>query len=336
MHNKIAVVLYNLGGPTNKEEISSFLFNLFNDRNIITLPQPFRFMLAFLITFFRRKKAEKIYSLMGNKSPILEETISQASALQKILPDNYIVMPAMRYTKPNAKMVYEEIKKQGISRVILMPLYPQYSTTTTYSFIEQFKKNYNNKKTNIDLIIKCCYFNNKDYINAYSQLILLEMNKALKIDNEPIILFSAHSLPQKIIDDGDPYQWQIEQSSKNIIAKLEGILNIKLKWQLCYQSKVGLNKWLTPSTEECIEKISDKPIVLVPISFVSEHSETLVELDIDYKKLAKNPDKYFRVPTLRDNKLYIEALKNICLDDNNCYLQCPEKFNKCYCSMENK
>ena len=324
---KVAVLLFNLGGPDSIKAIRPFLFNLFNDKYILRISQPFRFLLAKIISTFRHAKAAEIYALIGNKSPINEETFAQATKLEEYLTKTekktYKVFVAMKNWHPFFPEALKKIKKYNPEEVVLLPLYPQYSTTTTLSFLDDYAKRIPYKTS-----IKCCYHSNKKYCNAITIQIKNMYIEALKIHKiDPIVIFSAHSLPVKIIKDGDPYQWQIEQSVKHIVNNLEKNFP-RLKWIISYQSKIGPVEWLRPNTEEIIKEKSKagEALVVVPISFVSEHSETLVELDIEYKALAK---KYFRVPTLSINDLFIESLADIATNKDTQYC-CPKKYKQCW------
>lgn len=345
---KTAIVLFNLGGPDSLKSIQPFLFNLFYDPAIINLPNPLRFFVAKLISFTRSKKANKIYSLIGNKSPILEETILQKKALTELLQKNkninFKIFICMRYFSPRASETIKEIEQYKPHEIILLPLYPQFSTTTTGSSINEFFSIISSSKVN-NVIIKtiCCYCTESDYIKSHITLINESITK-IKHAASFRILFSAHSLPVKIINQGDPYQWQIELTVKRIIDDI----NIKdLDYRISYQSKIGPVEWLKPSTEDEIKNacIDKKALIIVPIAFVSEHVETLVELDIDYRSIAnKYQLQYIRVPTLRINELFISsltnivqsfinhnAMSNIC-SSSNLQKICPAFLKQCPCT----
>lgn len=312
---KKAVILFNLGGPDSLNAVRPFLFNLFYDRRIISLPNPFRFLLAKFISAKRENTAREIYEQIGGKSPILDNTKAQANALELKLNEDrnhvYKVFICMRYWHPFADEVVKSVKQFDPDEVILLPLYPQYSTTTTLSSIENWQKNAKNHGLKCNTKIIHHYYNNEDFIKAHANLIAKHYKLASRID-KPRVLFSAHSLPLSIIKKGDPYASQIEETVKLIVK----ILNIKdLDWSICYQSKIGPVKWLEPSTESELlrAKIGDVPVVLSPISFVSEHSETLVELDVEYKAIIKD-GYYFRVPTLSADSLFIKCLADLCIN----------------------
>ncbi len=347
---KVAVVLFNLGGPDNLAAVKPFLFNLFYDRAIINLPNPFRFFLAKFISSKREKEAAKIYSLIGGKSPILEETEQQRLALEKQLnlqndSKKYKVFIAMRYYKPYIADTHKQVLDFFPDEVVLLPLYPHFSTTTTGSSFVEWDK-LCGKESRFTTRKICCYYDNDLFIDAHVKKI--EESYAKITDKKNIrILFSAHGLPQKIVDSGDPYQFQIKESCRLIVDQLGKKTDLNLDWQVCYQSKVGPLKWLTPSTKDELIRAGKerKSVIIVPISFVSEHSETLVELDIEYKHFAhENGIKdYFRVETLSLAENYIACLKDlsavdIAVDKNvdkfvgrSIIKICPADFSQCPC-----
>ncbi|KAJ6644966.1 Uroporphyrinogen decarboxylase, partial [Pseudolycoriella hygida] len=309
---KVAIVLLNLGGPSSLREVKQFLFNLFYDRAIINFPNPLRFIVAKLISNIREKKSQQLYSLIGGKSPILQETEFQRLAITKklkqVLSEDFKTFIAMRYSSPTSQEVVDSIIEYNPSEIILLPLYPQFSTTTTKSSIEDFITTLGKNKFNtVPVKAICCYPMEGDFISSHSQAIKQSLEN-LKNKKNYRILFSAHSLPKKIIKLGDPYQWQIEKTVEEILFKL----NIKnLDYKIVYQSKLGPVKWLEPSTESEIEKAGkeNKSLIIVPITFVSEHVETLVELDIEYISIARKYGiEYIRVPTLSTQALFISSL----------------------------
>ena len=339
---KKAVILFNLGGPDKLENVEPFLFNLFNDPAILNLPTFLRYPLAKLIASRRAPTAKKIYQELGGSSPILKLTEEQAVALESKLnkDDNgskYKCFIVMRCWHPRAENVVKEVIDYGPDEIILMPLYPQYSAATSGSSINEWQNICKKNNFEVKTSTLCCYPTDDNFIQAHKDEIV---KKIKSLDNFKLI-FSAHGLPEKNIKKGDPYQWQVEQSVDRIVKSL----NIKnLDWILSYQSRVGPLKWIGPSTEDIIVENSKlgKQIVLVPIAFVSEHSETLVELDIEYKELAdKNGCKnYIRVPALGKNENYIKAMSNLIINKQDYNfngelfppkIQCPSKFKKCPC-----
>jgi len=339
---KKAIILFNLGGPDKLDNVQPFLFNLFNDPAILNLPTFLRYPLAKLISNRRAPIAKKIYQELGGSSPILKLTNKQAEALEAKLNNEeseseYKCFVVMRCWHPRAENVINDVKNYEPDEVILMPLYPQFSAATSGSSIKEWedvciKNNFKIKTSTI-----CCYPTDDNFIFAHKEEILKITND---LKNYKLI-FSAHGLPEKNIKKGDPYQWQVEQSVKKIIESL----NIKnLDWILSYQSRVGPLKWIGPSTEDIIVESSKlgKHIVLVPIAFVSEHSETLVELDIEYKGIAdaNGCKNYTRVPALGVNEDFIKAMSELIIKKNeykfseNLYppkIKCPSNFKKCPC-----
>ena len=339
---KKAIILFNLGGPDKIESVEPFLFNLFNDPAILNLPTFLRYPLAKIISNRRAPVAKKIYQELGGSSPILKLTKEQSVALETRLNQNqtvdqYKCFIVMRCWNPRAKDVINNVKLYAPEEVILMPLYPQYSAATSGSSIKEWKDickkdNYKVKTSTI-----CCYPTDQNFINAHTK----EIIKKIKNLKNFKLIFSAHGLPEKNIKKGDPYQWQVEQSVERIVENLN---NENLDWILSYQSRVGPLKWIGPSTEDIIVENSklDKHIVIVPIAFVSEHSETLVELDIEYKELAEanGCKNYTRVPALGINEDFIKAMSELIIKKNEYKItedlyspkiQCPSNFKKCPC-----
>ncbi|MAU41294.1 MAG: ferrochelatase [Kordiimonas sp.] len=315
---KTAVILFNLGGPDSPEAVEGFLYNLFKDPAIISVPNPLRWFLAKMISKRRAPLAREIYEHIGGSSPLLQQTIAQGHDLQKELsnPDDGKTLGdvkcfvAMRYWHPFADDVAREVKNWGADKVILLPLYPQFSTTTTGSSVKDWHRVARKKGLSVSTKLVCCYPDHRNFIKSH--LTLLQEALATVPEGADVrILFSAHGLPKKVIDKGDPYQQQVEATVKAIVSQLdEGIDHV-----VCYQSKVGPLEWIGPSTEDeiCRAGRENKAVVIVPVAFVSEHSETLVELDIEYKELAEENGvkTYIRVPALGTEKHYIEGLADL-------------------------
>ncbi|MCR9212803.1 MAG: ferrochelatase [Proteobacteria bacterium] len=335
-----AVVLFNLGGPDGPEAVEPFLFNLFNDAAIIRLPGPLRWAIAKLISRRRAPVAQEIYSYIGGSSPLLPQTLAQADALKQVLsnkdPDTiYEVFTCMRYWHPRADQVVREVQKFSPDEVLLLPLYPQFSSTTTASSLKDWHAAAAKIGLTVPTASLCCYPAETGLAKAYARLAapLLE-----GFDEKPVrFLLSAHGLPQKIVDAGDPYQWQIEKTAAAIVASLP---KAPKDWKVCYQSRVGPMKWLQPSTEDEIQAAGEEgtSLVILPIAFVSEHSETLVELDIEYAELAKEagvPD-YRRVPTVGVAEEFIDGLASLLLKLETGQVMssdggriCPADFKDC-------
>jgi ferrochelatase len=307
----LAVVLFNLGGPDSLKAVKPFLRNLFRDPAIIRSPALVREALAWLISELRSKPAQKNYAKMGGSSPLLPETLKQAVALTARLTAKYPWEP---------------------DEIILLPLYPQYSTTTTASSFKTWDSISTLKSKRI-----CCYPTDPNFLNAHADLVRTAWVNAGSPD-QARLLFSAHGLPEKIANSGDPYAFQIEQTAVGVAALLPELSD----WQVCYQSRVGPMKWIGPSTESAIIDASrdGKHIILVPIAFVSEHIETLVELDEEYALLAaeQGVNGYTRVPALGCHESYIDCLSGLveaALDESNamnthmCERACPETCSAC-------
>ena len=334
---KKAVILFNLGGPDKLENVEPFLFNLFNDPAIISIPSIIRYPLAKFISKRRTPIAKNIYKEIGNKSPILELTQKQAESLESnlIKKCDYKCFVIIRCWHPRASDVITKVREYNPDEVILLPLYPQYSASTSGSSINEWsslckKENYQVKTKTI-----CCYPTENNFLESHANLI----KKTLKIlENKNFkLLFSAHGLPENKIKKGDPYQWQVEKTVEGIMSKLT---SENLDFLISYQSRVGPLKWIGPSTDEMIIKYSKekKGIVIVPVAFVSEHSETLVELDIEYKKLAEENGCTFykRIPALGIEENFIKGLTELVLQRETrsnfvSSVMCPNKYVKCPC-----
>ncbi len=309
---KVAIILFNLGGPDSLEAVQPFLRNLFSDPAIIGLPSWLRLPLARFIAHRRTPKAQGIYEKIGGSSPILGQTEAQARALEEELgkgnQDEWRGYVCMRYWHPMTEAVVRSVGRFKPDRIVLLPLYPQFSTTTTGSSFEAWQKAAPFKVPTTEVKE---YPVEPGFIEASVDLVKQGLTEA---GNQPVrVLFSAHGLPEKIVKKGDPYQRHVEQTAKAIADRLGSV-----DWTVCYQSRVGPLKWIGPPTEEEIKRAATdkKAIVLYPLSFVSEHSETLVELDIDYRGLAKEAGvpAYIRVPTVGTHPKFIEGLAGLVRD----------------------
>lgn len=290
-----------------------FLFNLFNDPSILPLPWPFRSLLAWWIAKKRNPFAQEIYAQIGGQSPILANTQAQMQALQRLLGPQYRLRIAMRYWHPFTKEALEWVKRDRPDKIVLLPLYPQYSSTTSGSSIKEWHRQAKENGLDIPLTTICCYPLQEGFLSALAKAARLRIEAAKNQTGKmPFVIFSAHGLPQRVIDKGDPYQAQMEESASHLAQRLE---LEKKDWQLCYQSKVGRLKWLEPATDAVIAAKAKEgsAIVVVPLAFVSEHSETLVELDIEYKKLAEEMGAtgYWRVPTVGIDADFIRGLAEL-------------------------
>jgi protoporphyrin/coproporphyrin ferrochelatase len=311
---KIAIVLFNLGGPDNLDAVRPFLRNLFSDPAIIRVPSFLRAIIAWFIAYRRAPIAREIYSKMGGGSPLLPETKLQAQALEAALGVKGIdakCFIAMRYWRPFTAEAAAAVKAYSPDKIVLLPLYPQYSTTTTQSSRGAWAKCTKNLKLDFPTSEICCYPTEGGFIAAMVARTREAMAK-VKPGIDYRVLFSAHGLPKKIVEAGDPYQMQVEMTAGAIV---EGLGEENLDWSICYQSRVGPLEWIGPSTESEIERAGKegKGLVVVPVAFVSEHSETLVELDLEYAELAKRtgvPD-YLRAATVRDHPEFIAGLAGL-------------------------
>ena len=309
---RIAIVLFNLGGPDDQATVKPFLFNLFNDPAIIGLPGIVRTPLARLISSRREKTAQANYALMGGGSPLLPETRRQAEALEAALaarlPDDEVrAFIAMRYWNPLTEQTAAEVAAFGPDEIVLLPLYPQYSTTTSASSLKLWNTVYAGPG---DTRTVCCWPEAYGWIHAQAAAVAAKLDEA---GDRPVrVLFSAHGIPEKLVSGkGDPYQEQVESTVAAVVARLAE-LGRTIDHSICYQSRVGPLKWLGPSTPEALEQTArdGKGAVVVPVAFVSEHVETLVELDIEYRELAHQigVSPYLRAPTVSTAAPFIEAL----------------------------
>ena len=314
-NERIAVVLFNLGGPDGADAVLPFLFNLFNDPAILRVGQPFRWLLAQIISRRRAPIARKIYGRIGGRSPILKETQAQAAALEAALGHmggelgQAKTFIAMRYWHPMSRAAAAEVRAYGPDRVIFLPLYPQFSTTTTASSVAEWQAMATGANTQTQVI--GCYGTEGWFVEAQARNIAPLVTEARQV-GAPRVLFSAHGLPKRISDDGDPYAHHTRRTARAVATSL-GLGDDE--WTLCYQSRVGRLEWIGPSTDEEIRRAGadQAPVVVVPIAFVSEHSETLVELDIECRAKAKalGVPAFFRAPTVGVAQGFIDGLAGL-------------------------
>lgn len=316
MPKRIAIVLFNLGGPDNQAAVQPFLFNLFNDPSIIGLPNPFRFLLAKLISSRRAPIARHVYEQMGGGSPILPNTESQARAVEAALGDLGAVkcFIAMRYWHPFTEDTVQAVKDWGADEIVLLPLYPQFSTTTTASSFRVWEESVRKNRLTSRQRLICCYPDEPGFIAALADITARALATAREKAPQARlrIIFSAHGLPKKIVDKGDPYVAHVEAT----VAAIVNALSEPLKnWVIAYQSRVGPLEWIGPATDATIEEAAKAgdAIVVVPVAFVSEHSETLVELDLEYGKLARDNGAaaYVRAPTVDTHASFISGLADL-------------------------
>ena len=354
MTEKVAILAYNLGAPDCLENVEPFLYNLFNDPAIIPLPTIVRTPLAKLISWRRAKFAKDIYAELGGSSPLLVNTQAQTEALEKIVqkknPKTDIrCFVAMRYWKPFLEEIYTEIQNWGADRVILLSLYPQFSTTTVGSFMRIWRLHQKKQSQPLPFQSIACYPILPGFIEAVAKNTHKTYNKALESGKKVRVLFSAHGIPEDTVKAGDGYQYHCEQTVVAIRKVLAEKYNLsELDWVGSFQSRVGPKKWLQPYTEDEIRRAAQDEValVIVPTAFVSEHSETLVELDIEYRELAHEEglEEYYRAPTVSTDPLFIQGLADMVTTAieqpefrlnsayNGCEAAfCPREFKRCVC-----
>ncbi|MDZ4373091.1 MAG: ferrochelatase [Phenylobacterium sp.] len=335
---KLAVVLFNLGGPDSPAAVRPFLFNLFRDPAIIQLPAVARYPLAALIATTRTKTAQANYAIMGGRSPLLPETEAQAAALETALTaqgHDAKVFIAMRYWRPQAAETARAVAAYGPDEIVLLPLYPQYSTTTTGSSLKEWTAIYRGPGRTRTV---GCYPTADELADAHA----LEIRKVWDGAGRPPnvrLLFSAHGLPQQVVDGGDPYEVQIRATAAAVASRLPELSD----WRVSFQSRVGRLKWLEPSTEQAIEAAANdgKGVLICPIAFVSEHVETLVELDHEYAEVATRlgVSPYLRARTPGVQAVFIDGLASAVTDALGRSggvapygaWRCPATHGKCAC-----
>jgi len=310
---RLAIVLFNLGAPDHPEAVRPFLRNLFRDPGILRVPSPVRAILGWWIARSRYKPAEENYARLGGRSPLLDLTRAQATALTAALPEFVVrCFIAMRYWHPLSDATARAVLAWRPDSVLLLPLYPQYSSTTSGSALMAWREAAARAGLATSVHAICCYPAEAGFISAVTEMAktLYESKRRELPQSVPLrILFSAHGLPKAIVDAGDPYEWQIRRT---VAAVLSAWGDPEPDWAICYQSRATPQEWLSPSTDAEIERAArDRVAVLVvPVAFVSEHSETLVELDIDYRALAERlgVPGYFRVETPGTHPSFITGL----------------------------
>lgn len=339
---KLAVVLFNLGGPDSLQAVEPFLRNLFSDPAILSVPSLVRGPLARLIARRRAPVARAIYEKLGGSSPIVRETRAQATALDKVLGDRGVDAKsfiAMRCWHPFSDEAAKAVRQWGADAIVLLPLYPQFSTATTASSLADWDRAARAASLALPTVRICCYPDEAGFVSAAATLIQDTLTRRRDRVSYRLLL-SAHGLPKRTIARGDPYQWQVERSARAIVDRL-GIDG--LDWVVCYQSRVGPLQWIGPGTDAEIRRAGaeGKGVVVAPIAFVSEHSETLVELDMEYAHLANRvgvPD-YLRVPTVSAHPVFIAALADLVMQTSGVTgtvsgsggRLCPASFKACAC-----
>ncbi len=319
---KVGVVLLNLGGPERIQDVGPFLYNLFADPEIIRLPNPaLQKPLAWLISSLRAGKSQAAYRSIGGGSPLRRITEQQARELQSTLRQRGIEATsyvAMRYWHPFTESAVADIKADGIDEVVVLPLYPHFSISTSGSSFRELQRLRQGDPAFSKLPIRCIrsYYNDPGYIGAMAELI----GKEIQACPDPAtahVFFSAHGVPKSYVEEaGDPYQQEIEQCTALIMEKLAEVVGHSNPHTLAYQSRVGPVEWLKPYTDDALNELGEsgvKDLVVVPISFVSEHIETLEEIDIEYREIATEAGitNFRRVPALDTTPSFIQGLANL-------------------------
>ncbi|XP_020201949.1 ferrochelatase-2, chloroplastic [Cajanus cajan] len=324
--DKIAVLLLNLGGPETLEDVQPFLFNLFADPDIIRLPRIFSFLqkpLAQFVSVARAPKSKEGYASIGGGSPLRRMTDAQAEELKKSLWAKNVpakVYVGMRYWHPFTEEAIEQIKRDGITKLVVLPLYPQFSISTSGSSLRLLESIFREDEylVNMQHTVIPSWYQREGYIKAMANLIEKEL-KSFDCPEEVMIFFSAHGVPLAYVEEaGDPYKAEMEECVDLIMEELE-TRKINNSYTLAYQSRVGPVEWLRPYTDETIVELGKKGVkslLAVPISFVSEHIETLEEIDVEYKELALESgiEKWGRVPALGCEPTFISDLADAVIE----------------------
>jgi ferrochelatase len=311
MSDKNAVLLLQMGGPDSLDAVEPFLFNLFSDRDIIRLGPAF--LQPFLARRISRKRAPKVelhYEKIGGKSPIRELTEAQARALEDTLGSGYRCFTAMRYWRPSTIEALAAVKREGISRVIALSLYPHYSRATTGSSINELKRVLGESAVPFQPAFVECFYRHPLYIRALTEKITEALGR-FPDRSGTVILFSAHSLPQSFIEAGDPYLSQVRETVRLVMENFGG-----MEHRLGFQSRSGPVKWLEPDTRDVMRDLSAQgcgDVLIVPVSFVSDHIETLYEIDMEYGEHARSLGigTFHRSPSLNTSPVFIDCLADV-------------------------
>ena len=313
---KVAIILFNLGGPERLEAIGPFLLNLFSDPAILTVPWPIRPLLARRITRARLAPATAAYAKIGGRSPLLAQTEQQGALLAAALPElSTRAFIAMRYWHPLTLEAARAVAAWDPEEIVLLPLYPQFSTTTTGSSLTAWREAAAAVGLARPTRTICCWYTNEGFIASLVEIVRRAIAAAraeLPPGTKLRLLFSAHGLPERVVRAGDPYRMQIEATASAVLAVLGPEAP---ESRVCFQSRATPEPWLAPSTDDEVRAagVDGVALLIVPIAFVSEHSETLVELDIDYRELAAKHGvpAYVRAPTPALEPLFIAALASL-------------------------
>ncbi|MCY3980327.1 MAG: ferrochelatase [Alphaproteobacteria bacterium] len=332
--SRLAVILFNLGGPDSPEAVKPFLRNLFFDPAIIPAPAPVRFLLARYIAGKRTAPARAVYEQLGGSSPLLAQTEAQARALEAALTaqgQEARCFIAMRYWHPRAAAALAAVRLYEPDEIVALPLYPQYSTTTSGSSLAEWQKL---AGADARLRVLCCHPLLEGLVEAWAGP-LAEAVRCARAAAPVRVLFSAHGLPERVVAKGDPYAWQVARTAEALQAaaeaRLDGLSGVD--WRVTWQSRATPEKWLQPDTGVEVEAAAREglALVLAPIAFISEHSETLVELDLEYRAVAERAGAaaWERVATPGTAPNYIEALAALVLDSQPQKRLCPASCSGC-------
>ncbi|MBU5638749.1 ferrochelatase [Geomonas sp. Red69] len=311
MSDKTALLLLQMGGPDSLDAVHPFLMNLFTDRDIIKIGpaflQPF---IARRIVNKRAPKVEEYYRQIGGKSPIRELTEAQGAGLQALLGERFRSFVAMRYSRPSTIDALAAIKREGIKRVVALSLYPHYSKATTGSSVNELQRVLKESKADFEITYIDRFYNHPLYIKALAGKVIRGL-QAFPDRKDVEIVFSAHSLPQSFIDEGDPYLAHIQETVRLVMEQVGEASHL-----LCFQSKASKVKWLEPSTEATLERLAKEGkenLLMVPLSFVSDHIETLYEIDIQYAEEAKahGIKRFVRTESLNSDPMFLDCLADL-------------------------
>ena len=313
----VAIVLLQLGGPSSLDEVQPFLENMFRDPELFNLPIPawVQDWLAGRVSRWRAKQARPLYASIGGRSPIGEITARQADLLERELNRSLCsrVFVAMRYGKPSTEAAVEAVLAANCRSAILLPLYPQYSTATTGSSVREWRRCAARKQLDLPTATIDSYPSHPAYITAVAERVSAALAR-LPADSNPHVLFSAHGLPQKLVRQGDPYQRHVEETVQRVVREC----NLQAPYTLCYQSRIGPQRWLRPGLTETLRRLGRsgcQAVLVVPISFVSDHLETLSEINIEAREQAMSLGiRHFETTTgLNDSPAFIQALAELVL-----------------------
>lgn len=311
MSDKTAVLLLQMGGPDSLDAVHPFLMNLFTDRDIIKIGPAFlQPLIARRIVNKRAPHVMEYYRQIGGKSPIRELTEAQGAGLQALLGDNYRCFVAMRYSRPSTIDALAAIKREGIKRVVALSLYPHYSKATTGSSVNELQRVLKESRSAFEISYLDRFYNHPLYVKALAAKVTQGLD-SFPDPKQVEIVFSAHSLPQSFIDEGDPYLDHIQETVRLVMDAVGGGSH-----RLCFQSKASRVKWLEPSTEETLVQLAKegkKNLLMVPLSFVSDHIETLYEVDIQYGEEAKalGIERFVRTESLNSDPIFLECLAEL-------------------------